>query len=34
MALKTAGGEEQDVQLVDEHRVRIPSNVTKVVAMW
>lgn len=34
MAIKTAGGDERDVQMIDEHRIRIPSNVSKIVAMW
>lgn len=34
MTIKTAGGDQDGVELANEHQVRIPPQVTRVVAMW
>ncbi|MBI4670091.1 MAG: hypothetical protein HY741_00265 [Chloroflexi bacterium] len=34
MEIKNAGGDKEGVELMDAHRVRIPSNVTRVVATF
>lgn len=33
-AIKTAGGDGGSVDLIDEHRLRVPVGVNKVVALW
>lgn len=34
LGIKTAGGDGGGVELTDEHRIRIPVGVNKVVALW